>query len=328
MKIIPGNAKRRARKMKKILLASFLAAVLFLCGCNKSLSRSNVLDPNYNAGGTGFVEGYVKDASNANIFGAALNYNGSLYTSTDNSGHYSFSSAPAGNLPLTASCNWYASATQNVTLYPNNSMRNVNFVLQSGRPSTYFPCNFDSLSQGSLGSPWLTSTTGTGQINVGQTSGITHSGLQTCKMSTWAAADDAQIKYTGLNALKGAKASAWVYSDNYSSASTSLKLQDSNGSGPEIGIVSGQFYYKNNNGGQITLGVGISASTWYQFAVSYETDTSTILLTINNTSGNIYFNQISPTTYIPSLDRLVIENKGTAAGNANAYIDDVDLVKK
>ncbi|GEM_PF-5545790 len=317
--------------MKKIVLSAFLAAALLLCGCNKTLSRSNVLDPNYNAGGTGFVEGYVKDSNSGGLASAFLSYNNGAFTTTPNGsdGHYSFSNAPAGNLPLTASCNWYTSSTQNVTLYPNASMHNINFTLQSGRPSTYFPCNFDSLSQGSLGSPWLTSTAGTGTVNVAQ-AGFNHSGLQSCKMTVYSASDDAQMKYTGLNALKGAKASAYFYIDNYGSASNSLKLQDSYGNGPEIGVASSAFYYKNNNGAQTAIGGLLpSASTWYQFAISYETDTGTIMLSINNTSGSsLYSTTITPANYISSLDRLVIENKGTAAGNTNAYIDDVDLVKK
>ncbi len=312
--------------MKKILLAGFLAAALFLCGCNKTLSRSNVLDPNYDGGGTGFVEGYVKNSSSTGLT-ATLSYNNGTTATAGSDGHFSFSNAPAGNQTLTASCAWYAGATQSVLLNVGGSNRNVNFTLQSGRPSGIFPYGFEN---GALSSPWISNISGGGTQSIVST--YPHTGSQSCKLSTSAINDDAQIKYVGLNALKGAKATAWMYTSSLNMAVSSLKFQDTYSNGPEIGIKNGSFYYKNVTGSQNTIG-GVTpvVNTWYRFDLTYEIDTSNLSYVIYDNSATPV--QLASMTQFPNssvayIDRFVIENYCSTAGGAVTYADDVDLIKK
>ncbi|MFH1073556.1 MAG: carboxypeptidase-like regulatory domain-containing protein [Candidatus Firestonebacteria bacterium] len=317
--------------MKKIYMIILAVLAAGLSGCGpENLQRSNPLDPQYNVGGEAYIEGFVKVNGGAAVNGATVSLiNMNRTVLTEATGYYSFAQAPTGNISLMASAPWYQDNTQTI-MVTSGERKTLDFSLDYGRLST-FPCTFDSYMLGiSPPAPWQTYTSGTSLYPV-VNSTFSVSPSYSCKFTCGTTIGDySELRYSGLNAVKGIKVKAAINVISISSCSFMVKLKDASGSnGPEIGINGSDFYLKSPSGTGQNMSGSPSASTFYYVEIIYESDTGSAFYTVFNTSntiisGPVTLNNVSKYT----IDRVSVVNTAVSPTAVSAYLDDIDIIKK
>lgn len=314
-------------KNRNLLAFAMLAVIFFGCG-RENMERNNPMDPLYEGTSEGFVEGFVRLSGGTAINGATVSLvNRNRITTTDGTGHYSFSNAPTGTISLVASYSWCQDKSQSLTML-SGERKNLDFNLESGRPSATFPCAFSPYTAGNVPPPpWQTYSNGS-SISPVVSNLFSLSLSQSCRITCGAVGNYSELKYTGLNAWKGIRVKAAI-NVNTMGPNFMVKLKDGSGAnGPEIGIYGSNFALVTPSGSQQLMSGAPAPGIWYYVEIVYESDIGSAIYTVYNSAGNVYSGPMTfSNTAKYTIDRVSIVNTSTSI-SVDAYVDDIDIIKK
>ncbi|OGF47992.1 MAG: hypothetical protein A2452_04890 [Candidatus Firestonebacteria bacterium RIFOXYC2_FULL_39_67] len=321
--------------MRKIYILGLIVLSVALIGCGpENLQRSNPMDPLYNGGGEGFVEGFVRYSSGGmSVNGATVSLvNTTKTNTTGDSGHYFFDKAPTGNITLTVTYPWYSDSSQMIALAIGEH-KTVDFSLSPGRPSNTFPCAFSPYTFGQIPpSPWSTNKFGSASILPTVDSSASLSASQSVKFTCGTNLNDySELVYSGINGTKGARVKAAINVSSINQNSFMVGLKDLANNGPEIGIYNNNFYRKTPSGtGSILSGFGAPAQgIFYYVEMVYDKEAGSVAYSVYSALDvimGIPYTITGQAKY--STDKVSVVLKDTSSVTTYAYIDDIDVLKK